>query len=469
VVGGENSSPQIKFLLFFCINEQKIKGIKTMAELTGQGKGLGQEAKPTQAYRIIVRIADVDYSADVTSVEIASTLNAPYQIVTIILFIDPADPIIRHLYGDSKVNLTIHMTSETAKGVKGPYIIDTRKFELMILDISHELIERPKSLPDDKNPPERMNVTLTTVSRQSWKTMNTIVNRVFIGQTLQSIITKLSKDAGATGLVYDSSGRNNNSIDQIIVPPTTFYKIIKEHDINSKDPYDGFLDQRFGLFDGVPGVFCQYDGKVYIKNLSARMKQSQTFTIYKLSGDAGADDIVEDSMEGATKGKVFYTRTELKTTYLGNAKLANIAPTTRRIIAPKDTLAMVVEQDLQETAKKYGLNYKGGKLETDSIINGDFRIKYESDTGYERTTSMFVSKLSRQISNMAKIQIQLDRLLWLQNLLDIGEAVKLKTSTVAETEFDGMYILYDSLIKFAKKQEFEATATLNLIRSNRSI
>jgi hypothetical protein len=70
---------------------------------------------------------------------------------------------------------------------------------------------------------------------------------------------------------------------------------------------------------------------------------------------------------------------------------------------------------------------------------------------------------------MFTVEVQLDRLLWLQNLMEVGECVKLRTMNMAELKYDGMYILNTSIIKFTRGQQFECTASLNLIRSNREV
>jgi len=217
---------------------------------------------PRQLYEIQVKIKDLDYSNEMINVVIGSSLSSAYQVITLSMLIDPTDVIIEDIFGGEPIKLQITLNREYT--VSGPSI----DIELMYITSSFQLIQKEKmsKIPDK----DRTVLTIVTVAREAYKTMNTLVNKVFIGKKIPEILDELAGDVGAT-LEYDKKNQNKKVISQVCIPPTTFYKIIKEHTRNDPDVFDGYLDQRFGLFDGVPGVFCQHDNTVYIKNLTKKL------------------------------------------------------------------------------------------------------------------------------------------------------------------------------------------------------
>jgi len=52
--------------------------------------------------------------------------------------------------------------------------------------------------------------------------------------------------------------------------------------------------------------------------------------------------------------------------------------------------------------------------------------------------------------------------------MNIGEAVKLDTKIDVSRDFTGLYILKSSMLNFTKGKDWEASADLSLIRTNRT-
>ena len=413
---------------------------------------------PNKLYEIKVKIKNLDYTNDLVEVRFASSLSTAYQVIDLIFFLDPNDVIIQDIFGGEPIKLAITLFRE--QNYPGPRI----DVELMYLSSSFQMTQ--KSQESATKIKDRTYFTINTVVRSAYQTMSSLVNDVFIGKTLKEIISSLASSTGAT-IEYDTNGQNTIQIDQICVPPTTLYKVIKEYDTRSDDMFDGFLDQRFGLFSGVPGVFCQFDNKVYIKNLSYRLAKEQTFTVYQLAGGESSK-LVDKMYEDCMNGNTFYTYDLIISEYVGNARFADLASTINHIVKPKDSIAKLVEQDLSEVGTSYSLLYsqRNKNLFIDSAVN---RTKfYNQDTGHETDPTPFNSRFGRSLADLSTISLNIERNLPVLNLINVGECVKFKPSTIEYQDFEGKYILWSSVITFRKGgPNWASTAKINLIRTNK--
>ena len=193
---------------------------------------------PSQTYDIQVKIKGLDYTNDMISVMIGSSLSTAYQIVNLTMSVDPNDVIVEDLFGGEAIKLSITLLGE--QEYPGPRI----DMELMYVSSSFQLTQKDEMSTMTQK--DRTTLNVLTVVRNAYTIMNTLVNKVFIGTTLASIISSLASDVGAS-LEYDTNGQNTEAIDQVCIPPTTFYKIIKEHIRNDPDVFDGYLDQILEL------------------------------------------------------------------------------------------------------------------------------------------------------------------------------------------------------------------------------
>jgi hypothetical protein len=414
---------------------------------------------PDRLYDVQVKIKELDYTNDMIRVIVDSSLSTAYQVVSLIISIDPNDVIIEEIFGGAPIKLRITLLREQT--YPGPRI----DIELMYVSSHFQLTEKDKMTRITQK--DRTTLTITTVVRKAYTTMNSLVNKVFLGTTLPSIISELGSDVGAT-VNYDSTGQNKKVIEQVCIPPITFYNAIKEHTRNSINTFDGYLDQRFGLFDGVPGVFCQYDNKVYIKNLTSKLKKDQTFTVYQL---ASSDDpkFTDKIYKEALNGDVFYTYNTIDTDYSGNAKFAKLATTLKHIVRPKDTLTHTITQDIETIAKDYSLVFLNQS--TSPNFNMDSAVKrtryYNEDSGFNKEEIIFNSRFARTVADLSTVSLDLERNLPVLNLIDVGECVKFKPTTLEYADLQGKYILWSSKIVFTRPANWETTCRINLIRTNK--
>lgn len=412
---------------------------------------------PNKSYELKVKIKDLDYTNDTVEVIVTSSLSTAYQVISLTMALDPNDVIVEDIFGGEPIRLSITLLRE--QEYPGPRV----DIELLYLNSELQLTE--KAQQSETQIKDRTFFTVTTVARAPFKTMSSLVNDVFIGSTLNSIISSLGTSVGTT-VDYDINGQNQSVIDQVCIPPTTFYKIIKEYN-NNDDMFDGYLDQRFGLFEGTPGVFCQYDNKVHIKNLTAKLRRNQAFTVYQLAGGT-ASKLTEKIYDDALDGNVFYTYDTVQTDYSGNSKFAHLGSSITQIVKPKNTLSYFMPLDLETMANTYSLFYSqyNKKLFIDEAAK---RSRYNNeDTGYETESTLFESRLGRSMSDLSTLSLNLERNLPVLNLIDVGECVKFKPYTIEYSDYEGKYILWSSIVKFTRAgPDWATTARINLARTNK--
>lgn len=430
-----------------------------MPEDLGQSRELIQ-AVPTRTYELEVSIRDKDYTQDLVGLTILNSLSSAYPIVSLSFLVDPNDVIINDLFGEDPIKLSITLLGY--KGIPGPKV----DFDLMYLKSDFQLTEKDEDSRITQK--DRTILIISTVGRKAYKIMTTLVNKVYIGTTVTSMINDLAGEVNAT-IKLDSDGINSTSIPQVCIPPTTFYKIIKECTRDHSDMFDGFIDQRFGIFNGTPGVFSDFDGIVYVKNLTAKMTKNQTFTIYQLASPASSegktskiDQIMSRVLE---KEDTFYTYDTINTDYAATAKFASLASTLNHIVKPNNTLSQVITQNLKTVGTNYSLIYKTPDIPFDPNVE---RVKYyNEDTGNDTDQTLFNARFGRTVADLSTISMNVEKNLPVLPLLNVGECVKFKPMTLEYAPLDGKYILWSTTIAFAREGDWATVARINLIRTNK--
>jgi len=398
---------------------------------------------PQRSYLFELKIKGIDYTPDIYQVRVTTSIAAPWPVVVLNIFVDVNDVILEGLWGQDPCELNIILLGQT--GLQSDQI----KLDLMVVDMNLDI--QTKDQMSEGKQKDRTPITITTVARDAFKTMTTMVNDVFENMSLKDIISSLVSTAGGT-LIYDAKNENTEKISQVVVPPTTLYRVIQ------------YLDSTFGLFEGVPVAFCDLENNVHIYNLSERMNKSQTFTITQLASGMNTTDIVENT----SSGKEFYTYSVVKTRYRGNATYAVLASNMAFIAKPKDSLYYPVDLTLDGICKDNGLISRNSKIPTDTNI-AHRKTYYINQTGYNYTEAFARSIMAKRISSLSEVNISIEKNLPVWNLLQVGEPVKFIPRTVEFINLSGKYILKASDLYFKKNKDWESTANIYLIRTNRTI
>lgn len=401
---------------------------------------------PSRSYDIQLKIGELDYSQDIINMVLLSSVTTPYQTVILNLNLDPNDIILDKLYGQTHFKLTIRLLGDIS--------VPTEQINIDLMYVSSTFKIPMRTENPQNTQKDRVLISIVTICRKAFKTMSTIINDVYFAKSLRTIINNIITGNTNAEIDYHTSGENTNIIDQVLLPPTTLYQTIK------------YLDNKFGLYSGVPSINCLYDNKIHIKNLTKKMSESTAFNIYQLSTSSDNSKIINKSNDGDN----YYTYDDIKTSYAGNTTFSIMAPSLKYIVKPSDTLSYTIEKNLEELSQTYGLVSKNNEIFFDEeAINVNERVRYYTNqVGYEKTDQFLISEVSKRISSLSTISFMLERNLPILNLMKVGEAVKFISKTIDLNQFNGKYILKGSEINFVKEGEWQTTAKIYLIRTNRS-
>ena len=406
---------------------------------------------PNRTYEFELKIGKIDLTHELYSLTILTSIDLPYQTFLLQLFLDPKDIILDEIYGQKLLKLTSRLY-----GTSPSIVLEEINFELMYLssDMPIEITPMNSQSQPNNMQKDRSTVTFTCVARYAYMTMSTLVNSAHQGKKISTVIADMIDSVGAT-LNYDSQGENPEVIDQVLIPPSTLYKNLR------------YVNRTFGIYDGMAAIYCSHDNIVNIKNLTKKMQKSDQFIIYQLPTDTDNTEIIESCNDG----KRFYTTENMHTKYKGNSAFAYLAPRMRYVVKPKDRLFAPIDIVLESFAQKYGLISKSNNIFYDNkALPTETRVSLHKDhTGYELTESFINAKLSRNICAITELLVNVQQSMKILNLMNVGETVKIDTKIVDTRDFTGLYILRASQINFVKETDWQSSANLFLIRTNRSI
>jgi len=413
--------------------------------------------RTSRSYDITLKIKGESYTNDITNVRISSSLSTGYQIVTITIKITPQTILLNKLYGQDSIDLVINKLDASE------FITETMKFDLMVVTSEFEvpvsdLITTGKQM-------DRSSFDLITVNRIPFQIMTSLVGVIFgplcpspwtapitIKNMIESIVN--NKVDPKPILELDTDNINTEPISQCCIPPTTLMKAIH------------YLDHNYGIFNGAPAIFCDNDNKLKIMNLSAKIKKNYSIYVEHLTTQHSEKDITKASEDK----KYFYTYDNLFTNYIGNAKFGTLGKKLKHIVLPSNTLSHTIEQDLTEVCKKYGVigQTKGEASYINTTVAKRTRY-YIENNGQDKTEVHANSKIAKQIADLSRMSFMIERNLAIEELIKIGEVVKVGTKTQEHLDISGKYILFSSDLIWNKQSEWQTTARLELIRTNKTV
>jgi hypothetical protein len=413
---------------------------------------------PTRGYDFELTIEGNDFSNDVMEVNILSSIEVPYMTVLINMNLDPTSLVLNKIYGQIPIQLSIKHFGQIHPGIPDEQI----DLELMYVSADFDILMK-NPLTSQYRMKDRTPIQLTTVCRDPFTIMNTYVNGVYIGKNVGDIINDLSQRVNAT-VVADTNGINTEVIDQVMIPPMTFYQALR------------YLNKTFGLYNGISSFYCLQDkpkSRIYIKNLTSKIESSiNRAAIYQLAAGGSNDEALTPADVADMGGQTYYTHKSVETQYKGNTAFSILGPRMVHIVKPGKKLYTKIDINTDDFVKKYGLIYGGKTIYYDSqTINPESRVSFFKDhTGYEDTQTHINANWSKLLSDLSTLVVTLERNVFLTPLLHVGDGVVF-TSFISEMkDFCGRYILSSTELAFARaNRECIANAKLTLIRSNRTL
>lgn len=413
--------------------------------------------QPGQSYSVGLFINDKDYSTDLMGVKIVSSLSSYYTTVVLQLTTDPSYFILDKIYGQAYITLVIVL-----KDFDGVPSVTPITFELMhIADNSDLGITTQLDNVDGEGiskEPKRKYIEVTTICRQAFRTMTTLVNDVQSNILMKTLIKGVVSEFTDADLDMDETGINNWPIDQVCIPPSTLKNMFE------------YLDMTFGIYDGVNAVYCTHENKLKVLNLSERIKNNPSFIVNQLALDSDNSELLLKE-----KPNVFYTKSDIFKKYKGNTEFSLNARSLRYVVKPKDRLSYVMEIDLKTIASVWGLiDFKGAGNFPNFFIDEDMIDKrihyYTTETGNDYSPTFIHAIKTKPLANLFTIKLNLARSLDIINFLNIGEPVKFDTKIAMYKSFIGNYILMSSVLTFMRdSKDWSGGCQITLSRSNQSI
>lgn len=413
---------------------------------------------PSRNYELSVKVGGLDITNDLEQMYIVSSVETPYRTYIFDFFLDSNDLLLEKIYGQTPIALTIK-TFGTSESI--PHEIT--QANLMVLGSKYDLLMRDNQpqVPDKI----RSSVRVRAVSLESYNLMNAFVNKVYLGSTLETIVSDLVREAGGD-LIYDNMNKNTEPIDQVIVPPSTLYQALK------------YLNRTFGFFHGLGGIYSSaikmsrksnsaiaayFKPKLYIRNLTNSIR-TKSITITQLSTNSKAQEKLFEIYDG----KTFYTYNPVETEYTGNTAYSLYGPTMKHIVKPKNELFSTLEINTVDFANQYGLTTKKDQMFFNDPAQSRRIGFFKDHTGYEKTETHIQANFSKLFSRISLLKIHLEKFLLIDKLIQVGTGIKFNSYITDVRDLTGDYIMQMSNVHFIRaKRDWECGVTLHAVRTNR--
>jgi len=149
-----------------------------------------------------------------------------------------------------------------------------------------------------------------------------------------------------------------------------------------------------------------------------------------------------------------------------------MAQNIKYVVNPKDTLYHIVEHTVDDLCKNSAAVYQSRK-DNQLALNIDENVSRTQvnsyHIGYEKSTVWAVARDARKLVALANIGINIEKNLKILNLMNVGEPVKVVTKTLEYVDLSGKYILKSSEINLNRGKDWQSTARVNLMRTNKTI
>jgi hypothetical protein len=413
---------------------------------------------PSRNYEISCKVGKFDLTNDLIQINIITSVEIPYRTFILDFFLDPDDMILEKIYGQEPIQMKIKVFG--AQESIPQEIIQTN---LMALGSKHDLLMKDSEpqIPDKI----RASIRIRAVPIESYRAMTSYVNGIYFNSTLREVVTDLASKCGAQ-LLMDDLKENITAYDQILVPPSPFYKALK------------YLDRTFGFFNGLAGIYgfstkvqrtsnsgisADIKSRIYITNMSESKKFSN-FTITQLS----TDNPNQDKLVNVFDGKTFYTHAPVETEYVGNTIFSMYGSKMKHIVKPRDSLYNTIEINTKDFANEFGITTKKNQIFYSEKGQGLRTSVFKDHSGYDDVETHIRSIHSKYFAQMSVLKVRLQKWLILENLINVGQGVIFRSNIRDVRDLTGNYVLKFSHVQFTRpERDWECGVTLHLIRTNR--
>lgn len=397
--------------------------------------------KIQQNYNVVFKIGEYNFSDTITKIEIGSSLNVNtiYPIFFIHFKIDSKLLFISEFYKKEEIKLQISLT-DVDKKVK-----EINNFDLIGIAMNFKIgmkggTKSSQLLPDH---PLSQPVLLVAISRSSFIAMTTTVNKLFtytkrynplecVSELCTQFINSLEKQ-------INYSNKNNNTIEQMLIPPMTFASAVR------------FINSKYPLYNGgIPFLFCNTDDILQIWDLTQKIKEKEHYKIFYLS-KGETDKATINRTPGPDYDYYFTSVPEISTNFQANKSIIKYGYDNIFVEKPLTNLYNYSNINMGEIYETHGVKDNNPENISPFAKNLQYRksVKYNLP-GSEDDDTLNKSTLSKNIRKIVEIKISIIGNTPIKKLIQIGVPMFLHSNIIEQAKFNGKYIVDSSYIVFTK-------------------
>lgn len=397
-------------------------------------------------YEIDFEIDGKEYSINLLSVTIISSMAAVYQTVILSFGINTADVVENKIYGwNNEIKLNIRSMTEDQQ------VNDEFEVELVVLktigglgnksvDNSHLMSNKITFVCLPKNPYINMTKFVNYIAE------NTSQESPY--EAAENIINKFIPDVKKE---IEDKNKNEYKGENLVVPPGKFSYAID------------FLDQNYGIYKGPLFYSCNfYENTLSMWDLSEKIKAAEEYSVYILCGGQKEDEsIYKDS---GSEENVFYTFSNLNFKLNTGLQITKSGYNNIFIGKSADTLYDKVEVGYDETDDQIR---NGEKIEPASGFK-ELTKYHRNDTLVNYDEAEIKSTLTKDFQNQVETKFSLYRNIRLKNLFRVGIPIKLIPEDSSLEVFQGNYLVKSTVIKLTRYEtsQYNCLVDVNIYRNN---
>ena len=410
-------------------------------------------------YEIKMKIGDKDYTDGVESVAIISAIGSVYQIFHIKFRIDEVKETVDKIFGSDYITLEIIETAEDQT------TYNVMKLELVNLTNSFSQ-ENRINIPDMENKmvnAVNQEIELLCIPRKALECMLSITNLVvpesnhyyplYIAYALVFNFLRGKYDK----INWIAENKNPTPVEQALIPPLPFSSAID------------LIDTQFGIYKGPVHHQARMEKDLLVLDmwdLSYMMNRDPFYTINILNlGKEDREVYARVKLQGSNKEIEIHN--PLHFNYIGNQQLLQEAFNNIFISKPMDDLYYRIDVNMQDIFLNNSVR-DGGRLEYNPSTKQRTRVYNRWNLGMRDDDTYARSFLSRKLSDVNKIRVNLGRNIALSRLIGVGIPINLNYEGEVYKPHEGKYIVNRSLFVMSKEGQvhFTGATEIEIFRAN---
>lgn len=393
-----------------------------------------------------------DLTSQLFCFTISNSLNNVWPIFYLYFQTDNQDIIDNDIYGSQIITVKIYYTTENGEDIGDPIV-----YNLLYLQSNLDLPDKHQDNQDVETAKEKVkrNVKVQCLSQEAALGLTQFVNKLYEEETGMTPLDFVMDILDYRGIEYEiePDGMNENTVQQLIVPPMTVRSAID------------YIDEKFGIYKGPLFRYMDYTGKFHMWDLKKhydKFKGSGLFREHKLPVYTQSKSLYNDVNEEVAESKdQFLTYDNFETLHYGNDVMMSNGYQNIYITHPHEDIFHMLKTETPDIITKYGIWHDNDKmkyyegLKHRKIYYHDMK-GFEVDSGYtgEYDDHIITSQIANAFKDAFAIRFVMYRNVKIPYAEAVGDVVNFKPYSEHENQpgknYAGGYVIKDSVIMFNK-------------------